>query len=132
MNKFIVLGRLTKDPEVRYTTAGKAVAQFSIAVDRPYKNENGEKEADFFPVVIWGKIGETAGSTLKKGQRVLVEGRVQIRSYDAKDGQKRWVTEVIADRFEYIERRDDWQKSENEEPLADESQAVEDNEKIPF
>lgn len=111
MNKVFLLGRLTKDPEVRYTTSGKIVCQFTIAVDRPYTNAEGQKEADFFPVVIWGKSAETAGNSLTKGQRVLVEGRVQIRSYDAKDGTKRWITEVIADRFEFIERRDQWDRN---------------------
>jgi len=111
MNKVFLLGRLTKDPEVRYTTSGKIVAQFTIAVDRPYTNAEGQKEADFFPIVIWGKSAETAGNSLTKGQRVLVEGRVQIRSYDAKDGTKRWITEVIADRFEFIERRDQWDRN---------------------
>lgn len=111
MNKVFLLGRLTKDPEVRYTTSGKIVAQFTIAVDRPYTNAEGQKEADFFPIVIWGKSAETAGNSLTKGQRVLVEGRVQIRSYDAKDGAKRWITEVIADRFEFIERRDQWDRN---------------------
>lgn len=105
------MGRLTKDPEVRYTNTGKVVAQFTIAVDRPYSNSDGTRDADFFPIVIWGKSAETAGNSLSKGQRVLVEGRVQIRSYEAKDGTKRWITEVIADRFEFIERRDQWDRN---------------------
>ena len=110
MNKIFLMGRLTKDPEVRYTTTGKVVCQFTIAVDRPYTNPDGQRDADFFPIVIWGKSAETAGNSLSKGQRVLVEGRVQIRSFDAKDGTKRWVTEVIADRFEFIERREQWNR----------------------
>ena len=103
MNKIILLGRLTRDPEVRYTSTGKVVCQFTLAVDRPFANQEGQREADFIPVVIWGKQGETCGNYLTKGQRALVEGRLQIRSYDGKDGNKRWVTEVIADRFEFIE-----------------------------
>lgn len=141
MNKVFLLGRLTKDPEVRYTTTGKVVAQFTIAVDRPYTNQDGQKDADFFPIVIWGKSAETAGNSLTKGQRVLVEGRVQIRSYEGKDGQKRWITEVIADRFEFIERRDQWDRTREtvkapEAPAASEMSsfgaAVADDEKIPF
>lgn len=144
MNKVFLLGRLTKDPEVRYTTTGKVVAQFTIAVDRPYTNAEGQKDADFFPIVIWGKSAETAGNSLRKGQRVLVEGRVQIRSYDAKDGTKRWITEVIADRFEFIERRDQWDNNRGAaaapaeggaEPAASVSgfgAPVPDDEKIPF
>ncbi len=107
MNKVILLGRLTRDPEVRYTQTGKVVCQFTLAVDRPFGNQEGQREADFIPVVIWGKQAETCGNSLSKGQRVLVEGRLQVRSYDAKDGTKRYVTEVIADRFEFIERKGD-------------------------
>lgn len=103
MNKIILLGRLTRDPEVRYTSTGKVVCQFTLAVDRPFANQEGQREADFIPVVIWGKQGETCGNYLTKGQRTLVEGRLQIRSYNAKDGGKRWITEVIADHFEFIE-----------------------------
>ena len=107
MNKIILLGRLTRDPEVRYTPTGKVVCQFTLAVDRPFANQEGQREADFIPVVIWGKQAETCGNSLTKGQRALVEGRLQIRSYDGKDGNKRWITEVIADRFEFIERKAD-------------------------
>lgn len=112
MNKIILLGRLTKDPEVRYTQSGKVVTQFTLAVDRPFAAADGKKEADFIPVVIWGKSAELAGNSLGKGQRVLVEGRVQIRSYDANDGSKRWMTEVIADRFEFVERKADAQPAQ--------------------
>ena len=108
MNRIILLGRLTKDPEVRYTNTGKVVCQFTLAVDRPFANQEGQREADFIPVVIWGKQAETCGNSLTKGQRALVEGRLQIRSYDGKDGNKHWVTEVIADRFEFIERKSDF------------------------
>lgn len=116
MNKIILLGRLTKDPEVRYTQSGKVVTQFTLAVDRPYAAADSKKEADFIPVVIWGKSAELAGNSLGKGQRALVEGRVQIRSYDANDGSKRWVTEVIADRFEFIERKADAQPAPPAQP----------------
>lgn len=105
MNRVILLGRLTKDPEVRYTQTGKVVCQFTLAVDRPFSGQEGKKEADFIPVVIWGKQAETLGNSVTKGQRLLVEGRLQVRSYD-KDGSKHFVTEVIADRFEYIERKE--------------------------
>lgn len=105
MNKIILMGRLTRDPEVRYTSTGKVVCQFTIAVDRPFANQDGQREADFIPVVLWGKQAEVCGNSLTKGQRALVEGRLQIRSYDAKDGSKRWVTEVIANSFEFIERK---------------------------
>lgn len=106
MNKVFLLGRLVRDPEVRYTQTGKVVTQISIAVDRPFTNQEGQREADFIPAVFWGKQAETVGNNFKKGYRILLEGRLQIRSYDAKDGSKRWVAEVIAGSFEFIEHKD--------------------------
>lgn len=117
MNKVILLGRLTKPVEVRYTTSQKVVAQFDIAVNRDFKNANGEYEADFFHVVMWGKLAELAGNSLDKGHRVLVEGRLQNRSYEAKDGTKRYITELIADKMEFIERKAD--KQEAPKTMAD-------------
>lgn len=104
-NKCILMGRLTKDPEVKYTQTGKVVTQFTLAVDRPFKTPDGQKEADFIPVVVWGKPAELVGNSCQKGHRLLVDGRLQIRSYDAKDGTKRWVTEIVANSVEFIERK---------------------------
>ncbi len=143
MNKIILLGRLTRDPEVRYTATGRVVCQFTLAVDRPFANQEGQREADFIPVVIWGKNAETCGNSLTKGQRALVEGRLQIRSYDGKDGNKHWVTEVIADRFEFIERKGDFANNRANAPTAPQApaqggnmesfgQAVPFDEEIPF
>lgn len=84
MNKIILMGRLTRDPEVRYTTTGKVVCQFTLAVERPFTNQDGQREADFINIVVWGKIAELCGNSLTKGQRALVDGRLQLRSYDAK------------------------------------------------
>lgn len=106
MNKIVLMGRLVRDPEVRYTQTGKVVTQIIVAVDRPFANQEGQREADFIPVIFWGKQAEAVGNNFKKGQRILIEGRLQIRSYDAKDGSKRWVTEVIANTFEFIERKE--------------------------
>jgi single-strand DNA-binding protein len=105
MNKVILMGRLTKDPDVKYTQTGKVVCQFTLAVDRPFKTPDGQKEADFIPVVVWNKAAELVGNRCQKGHRLLVDGRLQIRSYDAKDGTKRWVTEIIANSVEFIERK---------------------------
>jgi len=105
MNKVVLLGRLTSDPTVRYTQTGKVVTQFTLAVDRPFKDADGNKETDFIPVVVWGKAAELVGNSCQKGHRLLVDGRLQIRSYDAKDGTKRWVTEIIANSVEFIERK---------------------------
>lgn len=106
MNKIILLGSLTRNPEIRYTQSGKVVASFTLAVDRPFTNQDGQKEADFINCILWGKSAETLGNTVFKGQKIAIEGRLQIRSYDAKDGSKRWLTEVICDRFEYVERKE--------------------------
>lgn len=106
MNKVILMGRLTKDPEVKYTQTGKVVTQFTLAVDRPFKDADGNKETDFIPVVVWGKAAELVGNSCQKGHRLIVEGRIQIRNYEAKDGSKRWVTEIIANSVEFIERKE--------------------------
>ena len=107
MNRVQILGRLTKDPEIRYTPSSKVVCSFTLAVDRPFLNQEGKREADFIPVVVWGKAAELCGNSLAKGHRILVEGRLQIRSYDGKDGNRHWVTEVIANSVEFIERKSD-------------------------
>lgn len=103
MNKVILVGRLAQDPEVRYTQSGKAVASFSLAVNR---FGIGQKEtADFIPIVAWEKLAEICGNNLTKGRRILVEGRLQIRVYDANDGSKRRVAEVIAQNIEFLESK---------------------------
>ena len=107
MNKIVILGRLTKDVDVRYTPSSKVVCSFTLAVDRPFLNQEGKREADFIPVVVWGKAAELCGNSLAKGHRILVEGRLQIRSYDGKDGNRHWVTEVIANNVEFVERKAD-------------------------
>ncbi|MDY2739553.1 MAG: single-stranded DNA-binding protein [Acidaminococcus sp.] len=102
MNKIILLGRLTREPEARMTANDKLCTTFTLAVDRPF-SRGKDKEADFINIVAWNKTAEVVGNSLLKGQRALVEGRLQIRSYDGKDGQKRWITEVIAERVEFVE-----------------------------
>ncbi len=103
-NHIELLGRLTKDPEIRYTPSQKVVATFTLAVDRPFSGE--KKEADFIPCVVWGKSAELIGNSCQKGHRLLVEGRLQIRNFEAKDGTKRYIAEVIANSFEFIERKE--------------------------
>lgn len=97
-------GRLCKDPEVRYTQTGKVVASLTLAVDA-WTKPGEEKHADFFNCVLWGKTAETAGNTLVKGRKILVEGRLQNRSYEGNDGQKRYVTEIIVGSFEYCDNK---------------------------
>lgn len=101
MNKVILSGRLTQNPEVRYTQTGKAVASFTVAVNR---RVNGQEAADFIPVVVWDKLAEICGNNLTKGRKVLVEGRLQIRSYETEGGEKRRVAEVVAVGVEFLDR----------------------------
>ena len=104
MNRTVLIGRLTKDPELKYTPGtGNAVATFTLAVDRQFKNKEGQKEVDFIPIVVWGKPAENAANYLSKGKLIGVSGRIQTRSYDAKDGSKRYVTEVVADEVQFLE-----------------------------
>ena len=104
MNKVILAGRLARDPEMRYTTSGKAVASFSLAVNRRFGRNAGDQQqtADFIPIIAWEKLAEICGNNLIKGSQVLVEGRMQVRSYDAQDGSKRYVTEVVANEIEFM------------------------------
>ena len=106
MNRIILLGRLVKDPDVKVTTSGKTVCTFTLAVDRPFSGKDGKREADFINIQTWNKTAELIGNYVSKGQRLLVDGRLQIRSYDGKDGQKHYATEVVADRVELIERKE--------------------------
>lgn len=104
MNHIVLIGRLTRDPELRYTPNGVAVANFDLAVDRPTTNQQGERETDFIRIVVWQKQAEHCANYLKKGRLVGVEGRLQIRSYETQDGQKRRVAEVIANYVQFLDR----------------------------
>lgn len=106
LNRIILIGRLTRDPELRFTQSGVAVASFTLAVDRKYKNAAGEKEADFIDIVAWRQLGETCANYLSKGKLAAVEGSLQIRGYETKDGQKRKAAEVIADSVQFLSPKD--------------------------
>lgn len=119
MNRIILLGRLTREPELKVTSSDKTTTTFGLAVDRPFKNRGGKTEADFINIVTWNKTAEVAGNYLHKGERCLVEGRLQIRSYEGKDGQKHYVTEVVADRLELIEKKKDSSQKQGFESMGD-------------
>lgn len=102
MNKVVLVGRLTKDIELRYTQKGTAVASFTIAINRRFKNQNGENETDFINCVAWGVQGETAAKYVGKGSQIGVSGRIQTRSYEANDGGRRYVTEVVCEEIEFL------------------------------
>lgn len=102
MNKAIIIGRLTKDPEMRTTPNGVATTSFTVAVSRPFVGQNGTREADFLNCVAWRKQAENIAKYCAKGSQVAVEGRIQTRNYDAQDGTKRYITEIIADNVTFL------------------------------
>lgn len=112
MNKAILIGRLTRDPEVRYTSSNRAVCQFSIAVERPFTNQQtGQRDADFINIVVWDKRAENVGKYMSKGRLVAVEGRIQTRNYENNEGKRVYVTEVVADNVHFLESKNAVQNS---------------------
>jgi single-strand DNA-binding protein len=103
LNRTVLVGRLTKDPELKYTPNGVAVANFTLAVNRPFSNQQGEREADFINCVVWRKPAENAAQYLKKGSLAGVDGRLQTRSYDNQQGQRVYVSEVMAESVQFLE-----------------------------
>jgi len=102
LNRVILIGRLTKDPDMKYTPNGVAVTTFTIAVDRRFSGQSGEKETDFIGIVAWRQLADLCTNYLRKGKQCAVEGRLQTRSYDNKEGKKVFVTEVIADNVQFL------------------------------
>ena len=107
MNKVIMIGNLANDPEARTTQSGISQSTFRIAVQRRFANQQGVREADFFTVIAWRQTADFCNRYLSKGRKVAVEGSIQNRSYDAQDGSKRYVTEIIADNIEFVGSRND-------------------------
>ena len=105
INNVVLVGRMTRDAELRYTPSNQAVATFTLAVNRNFKNQNGEREADFINVVIWRQQAENLANWAKKGALIGVTGRIQTRSYDNQQGQRVYVTEVVAESFQLLESR---------------------------
>lgn len=106
INNVVLIGRLTRDAELRYTTSNIAVATFNLAVNRNFKNDNGDREADFINVVMWRQQAENFANWVKKGNLVGITGRIQTRSYDNQQGQRVYVTEVVAESFQTLEKKD--------------------------
>lgn len=107
MNRTILVGRLTKDPELRYTPSGVPVATFTLAVNRSFTNQEGEREADFINCVVWRRQAENAANFLKKGSLAGVDGRLQTRNYEGQDGRRVYVTEVVAESVQFLEPKGD-------------------------
>ena len=133
MNRVILIGNLANDPESRTTQSGIAQCSFRIAVQRRFKGANGDRETDFLPVVCWRQTAEFAQRYLAKGRKVAVEGSIQTRSYDAKDGSKRYVTEIIADSVEAVGSRDDGAQSAQQPAQNQQTEFTEvDDDELPF
>jgi single-strand DNA-binding protein len=129
LNKIIIMGRLTRDPEMRHTQTGTAVASLTLACDRDFKPQNGEKETDFIDVVVWGKTAEFAANYFTKGRMAIVEGRLQVRNWQDKDGNKCKTTEVVADRMYFGDSK---QEGKKQPAPADDFCEIEDDGDLPF
>lgn len=106
MNKVVLVGRLTRDPDTKTIDEnGKVVTRFTLAVNRRFKNAGGEREADFIPIVLWGRRAEIVSEYMTKGRMISISGRLQTRSYEDKDGNRKYVTEVVADDFQFVDSR---------------------------
>ena len=121
INNVVLAGRLTRDPELRYTTTGTATATFTLAVTRDFNNANGEKESDFINCVVWRKTAETLANYAGKGSLIDVIGRIQTRSYENQQGQKVYVTEVVVEKFHFLEKRDSGQAQKSNNTQANQS-----------
>lgn len=131
MNKVILIGRLTADPDIRRTQSGKCVASYRLAVDRPFKSD-GQQEADFINCVAWGKNGEFCQRYLHKGMKIALEGRIQTRTYDDKDGKKVYVTEVIVEHNEFCESKRPANSGGYAEPAQGFTEIEDDRSDLPF
>ncbi|HET6781091.1 MAG TPA: single-stranded DNA-binding protein [bacterium] len=133
LNRIVLIGRLTRDPELRYVPSGHPVASFTLAVDRPFVNQQGERGTDFIDVVAWRRLAEQVTQHLNKGRLVAVEGRLQIRSYETQDGQKRKVAEVVADGVRFLDRKAVGAGAPTETPAQDgEPESAEGEDDVPF
>jgi len=131
LNSVVLIGRLTADPSLRYTPAGIAVATFTLAVDRNFKNAQGEKETDFIPIVVWRKQAENCANHIGKGSLIAIEGRIQVRTYETNDGQRRWATEIIAENVRFLDFKKDKQENSESSSFGGEEVSFSD-ENIPF
>ena len=130
INRVVLVGRLVRDPELRYTASGKAVSSFTLAVNRRFGSRQGEKEADFIDIVTWEKTAEACANYLKKGSQIALEGRLQIRSYDDSQGIRRKAAEVVANNVEFLGGRPP-ERDEADVPSGGGEQSVGEDD-IPF
>ncbi|MBH8599731.1 MULTISPECIES: single-stranded DNA-binding protein [unclassified Thermoactinomyces] len=119
INSVVLVGRLTRDPELRYTSSGVAVARFSIAVNRNFTNQNGEREADFINIVTWRKLAENCANYLKKGSLVGVDGRLQTGKYENQEGRTVYTTDVVAESVQFLEPKGSREGTGSKDPFAE-------------
>jgi single-strand DNA-binding protein len=133
LNRVVLVGRLTKDCELRYTTGGTAVAKFTLAVDRGYTNKQGEKETDFIFVSVWRGLAENVAKYTSKGSLVALEGRLQVSSYDNQEGRKVWTTEVVADQVKFLDsKKRDEQQDDQGDPFQQVGKPIILDDDLPF
>ncbi|HFI0914083.1 TPA: single-stranded DNA-binding protein [Streptococcus suis] len=131
INNVVLVGRMTRDAELRHTPSNQAVATFTLAVNRNFKNQDGEREADFINVVIWRQQAENLANWVKKGALIGVTGRIQTRSYDNQQGQRVYITEVVAESFQLLESRGQQSNSQDSSFGNSSSMDIQD-EDLPF
>lgn len=127
MNRAVLVGRITKDPELKKTSSGSSVVNFTIAINRTYTNANGEREADFINCVAWGRTAENMASYVAKGSLIGVDGRIQTRSYEDANGRRVYVTEVFADNLQFLESKNTTQSNNNAAPQQNFEQKANDD-----
>lgn len=135
MNNVNLQGRITRDIELKYTGSGTAVVSFSIAVDRPFKNAQGERETDFINIVAWRKTAELISNHFNKGDGIIIQGRIQVRDYQNNEGRKVYVTEVVADNFTFPiqnKQQNNQSRKQNETPFEEDSSVDIDDSMLPF
>ena len=131
MNKVILIGNLTRDPEISTTSNGVSVCRFAIAVTRRFANSEGERDTDFFNIVVWRSLAENCHKFLKKGSKVAVVGNLQNRSYDAQDGSKRYITDIVAEEVEFLTTKGDGAVADVKEEEVSKLQPIDDD-GLPF
>ena len=131
MNRTVLVGRLVRDPELKHTSSGVAVANFTIAVNRPFTNQQGENEADFINCVVWRKAAENLATYQKKGNLIGVDGRIQTRSFENQEGKRIFVTEVVAENIQFLEPKSSKPQSQQQNKFEEEGDQVDDS-SLPF
>ena len=136
MNRVFLIGKLTKDPELTTTNSGVSLCKFTLAVQRRFTGNDGEREADFLPIIVWRGLADNCYKFLKKGSKAGVSGAIQTRQYDAPDGTRRFITEIIADEVEFLSTRNGGEEAESTKPTKNDEVVTKfepiDDDNLPF